>query len=114
MANKKAPKKLKALFTIVPRGKKDIFIDLIEGFDVNAHMAFYGKGTASDEILNMLGLDTRIHDVIVSIIREDMVRDCILAIEDKLSGFKNINGIAFAVPLESLIGNVNYLMLAGL
>ena len=37
-----------------------------------------------------------------------------LAIEDKLSGFKNIHGIAFAVPLESLIGNVNYLMLAGL
>ena len=114
MVENKVPKKLEVLFTIIPHGKKEVFIDLIEAFGVNFHMSFYSKGTASNELLNILGLENNIRDVIVSIIREDKKQDCILAIEDKIKSLKVQTGIAFSVPLESLIGNRKYLMLAGL
>lgn len=112
--NKIAPKGLKVLFTIIPHGKKDIFIDLIESFDANAQITFYSRGTATNDFMNLLGLQDDKKDVIVSILRSDKVGDCILAIEDKLSTMKNKNGISFAVEIESLIGNKSYLMLANL
>ena len=114
MGDNIAPKGLKLLFTIIPHGKKEVFMDLIESFDANAQMCFYAKGTASNDLFNLLGLDNNQRDVIVSVLREDRVGDCILAIEDKLGSLKHGNGIAFAVALESLIGNTNYLMLANL
>lgn len=114
MVDNIAPKGLKVLFTIIPHGKKEVFMDLIESFDSNAQMCFYSKGTASNDLLNLLGLLNSQRDVIVSILREDKVGDCILAIEDKLNSFKHEKGISFAIPFESLIGNTNYLMLANL
>lgn len=114
MVDNIAPKGLKVLFTIIPHGKKEVFMDLIESFDSNTQMCFYSKGTASNDLLNLLGLLNNQRDVIVSILREDKVGDCILAIEDKLNSFKHEKGISFAIPFESLIGNTNYLMLANL
>ena len=49
-------KKLKLLVTIVNRSRTLLFLDVIEQFEVNMQMVIYGKGTASNEMLNMLGL----------------------------------------------------------
>ena len=66
-------------------------------------MAMSGMGTARSDVVNMLGLN--IHKaVIFSIVREDKVEPILQCLEDKFATIKNGKGIAFAVPLSSVIG----------
>ena len=101
--NDSAIKKLKLLFTIVDRPKGEFYLDVISQFDVNCQMVTSGKGTAQSELIDLLGLN--IHKaVILSIVREDMVDSVMKCLEDKFSTIRNGKGIAFAVPLSSVIG----------
>ena len=49
-------KKIKMLVTVVDRSKTLFYLDLLEQFEVNVQMVLYGKGTATSEMLNLLGL----------------------------------------------------------
>ena len=96
-------KKLKLLFTVVDRPKGEFYLDVISQFDVNCQMLVSGLGTAHSELVELLGLN--IHKaVILSVVREDMVERVIHCLEDKFATIKNGKGIAFAVPLSSVIG----------
>ena len=96
-------KKLKLLFTVVDRTKGEFYLDVISQFDVNCQLVVGGLGTAHSELIELLGLN--IHKaVILSIVREDMVEQVIHCLEDKFATIKNGKGIAFAVPLSSVIG----------
>ncbi len=101
--NESAIKKLKLLFTVVDRSKGEFYLDVLSGFEVNCQMVTGGLGTATSELINMLGLN--IHKaVILSIVREDMVDTIMKVLEQKFTTIKNGKGIAFAVPLSSIIG----------
>ena len=101
--NESAIKKLKLLFTVVDRPKAEFYLDVISQFEVNYQMAVSGLGTASSELIDMLGLT--IHKaVILSVVREDLVESILNCLEDKFATIKNGKGIAFAVPLSSVIG----------
>ena len=101
--NESAIKKLKLLITVVDRVKGEFYLDVLSQFDANCQMVVHGLGTASSEIVDMLGLN--IHKaVILSVIREDAVEAAISCLEDKFETIKNGKGIAFAVPLSSVIG----------
>ena len=101
--NEWAIKKLKLLFTVVDRPIAEFYLDVISQFDVNYQMAVSGLGTASSELIDMLGLN--IHKaVILSVVREDLVESILNCLEDKFATIKNGKGIAFAVPLSSVIG----------
>lgn len=101
--NEAAIKKLKLLFTVVDRSKTEFYLDVLSQFEVNCQMAVHGKGTAHSELVEMLGLN--IHKaVILSVVREDMVDPVMKCLETKFSTIRNGKGIAFAVPLSSVIG----------
>ena len=101
--NESAIKKLKLLFTIVDRPKAEFYLDVLSQFEINCQMVTAGKGTAHSEIVDLLGLN--IHKaVILSIVREDMTEAVMNCLEQKFSTIKNGKGIAFAVPLSSVIG----------
>lgn len=101
--NDSAIKKLKLLFTVVDRPKGEFYLDVISQFDVNCQMVMGGLGTATSELVDLLGLN--IHKaVILSVIREDMVDSVINCLEDKFATIRNGKGISFAVPLSSVIG----------
>ena len=101
--NESAIKKLKLLFTVVDRAKGEFYMDVISQFEVNFQMGLGGLGTANSELVNLLGLN--IHKaVILSVVREDMVAPILNCLEEKFSTIKNGKGIAFAVPLSSVIG----------
>ena len=96
-------KKLKLLFTVVDRAKSDFYLDVLSQFEINCQIVTGGLGTASSELINLLGLN--IHKaVILSVVREDMVDRVMRCLEDKFATIKNGKGIAFAVPLSSIIG----------
>lgn len=101
--NESAIKKLKLLFTVVDRPKGEFYLDVISQFDVNCQMVVGGMGTANSGLVELLGLN--IHKaVILSVIREDMADAVLNCLEDKFATIRNGKGIAFAVPLSSVIG----------
>ena len=98
-----AIKKLKLVFTVVDRPKAEFYLDVLSQFDVNFQMVTAGKGTAQSELIDMLGLN--IHKaVLMSVVREDMVEPVMKCLEEKFATIKNGKGVAFAVPLSSVIG----------
>ena len=101
--NDSAIKKLKLLFTVVDRATGEFYLDVISQFDVNCQLAMAGLGTAQSEILELLGLEPH-KAVILSVVREDMVESVMNTLEDKFASIRNGKGIAFAVPLSSVIG----------
>ena len=96
-------KKLKMLVTVVNRSKGEFYLDVISQFDVNCQMAMGGVGTARSEVLDLLGFDSH-KAVLISMVREDKVEAIMNCLEDKFATIKNGKGIAFAVPLSSVIG----------
>ena len=101
--NESAIKKLKLLFTIVDRPKGEFYLDVISQFDVNCQLAMGGLGTATSELVELLGLEPH-KAVIISVVREDMVDAVMNCLEDKFQTIRNGKGICFAVPLSSVIG----------
>lgn len=103
IVNDAAIKKLKLVVTVVDRPKAEFYLDVLSQFDVNFQMATGGKGTATSEIVDMLGLN--IHKVVLmSVVREDMVDQIMNCLETKFKTIRNGKGIAFAVPMSSVIG----------
>ena len=101
--NETAIKKLKLLFTVVDRPKQEFYLDVLSQFEVNLQMVVAGKGTATSELVDMLGLN--IHKAtILSVVREDKVDEIMKCLENKFSTIRNGKGISFAVPLSSVIG----------
>ena len=63
-----------------------------------------GKGTATTEILDYLGLEATEKAVLLSVAREDRVDEIMNCLEDKFATIRKGKGVAFAVPLSSVIG----------
>ena len=101
--NDSSIKKLKLLVTVVDRRKGEFYLDVISQFDVNCQMVLGGLGTAHSELLELLGLEPH-KAVILSMVREDKTEAIMNCLEDKFSTIKNGKGIAFAVPMSSVIG----------
>ncbi len=101
--NDSAIKKLKLLFTVVDRPKGEFYLDVISQFHVNCQLAVGGLGTATSEIVDLLGLEPH-KAVILSVVREDLVDTIMQTLEDKFATIRGGKGIAFAVPFSSVIG----------
>lgn len=98
-----AIKKLKLLITVVDKEKGEFYMDVISQFPVNLQMLLSGQGTATSEVVSLLGLNIQ-KAVILSLVREDLMEGLMNSLEDKFQTVKNGRGIAFAVPLSSVIG----------
>ena len=98
-----AIKKLKLLFTVVDRPKAEFYQDVLSQFEVNCQLAVPGLGTANSDIIDMLGLNLH-KAVILSLVREDQMEPILHCLEDKFATIRKGKGIAFAVPLSSVIG----------
>ena len=101
--NDSAIKKLKLLFTVVDRTKGEFYMDVISQFEVNCQLLLPGLGTAKSDLIDILGLNLH-KAVILSVIREDQTEPIIHCLEDKFATIKNGKGVAFAVPMSSVIG----------
>ncbi|MBO7184992.1 MAG: hypothetical protein J6V34_04240 [Oscillospiraceae bacterium] len=101
--NDSAIKKLKLLFTVVDRPKGEFYMDVISQFDVNYQMVLGGLGTARSDLVELLGLEPH-KVVVISVIREELAETVMQCLEDKFATIRGGKGIAFAVPLSSVIG----------
>ena len=105
-------RKLKLLITVVNRSKTEFFMDLLTAYEVNLQTAVLAQGTATNDTLHMLGLEDSDKSVIFSVIREDKAEEALHAIEDRFATLKRGKGIAFTVPMSSVIGVAMYRFLS--
>ena len=96
-------KKLKLIIPVVDRSKAEFYMDVLSQFEVNCQLFSGGIGTAQSEIVDLLGLNIQ-KAVLLSIAREDRVDEIMTCLENKFATIKNGKGIAFAVPMSSVIG----------
>ena len=110
--NKVSSNKLELLITIVNRNKAEFYADLIQSFESNMQMMVLGNGTANQEILEVLGFSGSEKTIIFSIVKEEVLSDALFTLEEKFRTIKNGKGIAFTVPLTSVIGTAIYAFLS--
>ena len=101
--NESAIKKLKLLFTVVDRNKGEFYMDVLSQFHVNCQLVLPGMGTAASDLVELLGLNLH-KAVVISVVREDLVDTVMTTLENKFRTIRNGKGVAFAVPLSSVIG----------
>lgn len=107
-----APKKIKLLFTIVNRQKTDFFVDVLQEYEVNMQLVLSAQGTAKDHVMTLLGLTDSDKSVIISVIRQDKIKDALATLEEKFNTVKGGKGIAYTVPIKSAIGVAIYRFLS--
>ena len=105
-------KKLKLLITVVNRRKTELFMDLLTAYEVNFQTSVLAQGTARSETLYMLGLEDSDKSVIFSVIREDRAQEILQGLEDKFNTIRKGKGIAFTIPISSVIGVAIYRFLS--
>lgn len=105
-------RKLKILVTVVNRNKAEFYMDFLHTYEVNFQTSVLAQGTAKSETLYMLGLEDSEKSVIFSVIREDKAADAMHSLEQKFQTIKNGKGIAFTIPLTSVIGVAIYRFLS--
>lgn len=105
MENKKQSsiKKAKLIITIVDRNKTEFYADVISEFESNLQMVMYGNGTAPNTVLQSLGLNNQ-KGIILSVVRNDLVKNVLDTLEDKFNSIRNGKGIAVVVPISSVMG----------
>lgn len=107
-----ALKKLEFLVVIVNRKKYDFYSDYIQNFEVNMQMLAHGRGTSdrmTASVLDKLGTDKAI---IFAVIKEERVKDALAGLEEKFATYKDSKGVAFTVPMKSVIGALTYTFLS--
>lgn len=98
-AQKKTP--LCIVCTIVERGAGQKIAKVYEKFGVGLHYRVSGEGTASSDLLDILGIGTSERDVLISPARREAAERLVDRIhQDGLSGVR-AKGIMFVLPLTA-------------
>ncbi len=105
-------KKLKILVTVVPRSKGEFYMDFLSQYEVNFQTAVLGQGTARSEMLYVLGLDDSEKSVLFSVVREDKTEQILNKLEEKFETLRGGKGIAFIIPMSSVVGVAIYRFLS--
>lgn len=103
LPNKEMPiQQPKIMVSIVERGKGKAIIQLYNKEGVNFHYQTIGHGTATSEIMDILGLDSKDKDVIISISTTTMIERLIYKMSDELRGVIDTRGILFDFPVTGM------------
>ena len=103
-----AHSRLVLLVTVVNKGKGTFFADLMQTFDANLQMSFVGRGTSRSDLIEFLGLKDAQRSVIFSVVRAERIDEILAALEERFQTFNSGTGIAFTLPLSSVIGKLSY------
>lgn len=98
--------RLELLITTVNRSKGEFYIDLLQSFDVNMQFVALGNGTADATMLSRFGLSDSEKTVIFSVIQQNKLPAALEALDEKFRTIKNGKGVAYTVPLSSVIGTL--------
>ncbi len=102
--------RMKVLITIIDCGYEKQLTDMYLEQHIPFHLVTHGKGTASSEMLDYLGLGETRKNIIASIIAETQVESILRLLYDVLHFQQPGKGVAFTVPLScmsSILANLD-------
>ena len=99
--------KLEVLVAIVHNDKAAYYASLIQSFQANMRVTVPAKGT-THLILDYLGLTEKPKLMMTSIVRADQADTLISLLDETFKKGKDYKGIAFTVPMTSVIGTLAY------
>ena len=102
-----APMKLELMLAIVHKNKAAYFTRLIQSHQANLQLTVPAKGT-THLILDTLGFTDRPKYLILSVVRSDESSKLISLLDETFKKGKDYKGIAFTVPMTSVIGTLVY------
>lgn len=102
-----APMKLELLMAVVHNDKAAYYSSLIQSHKANLQLTIPAKGT-THLILDYLGLTERPKTLIVSVVRADQSERLISLLDDLFKKGKDYKGVAFTLPMTSVIGTLVY------
>ena len=102
-----APMKLELLLAVVHNDKVSYYSSLIQSHQANLRLSIPAQGT-THMLLNYLGLTERPKTLILSVVRSDQAGSLISLLEETFQKGKDYKGIAFTVPMSSIIGTLAY------
>ena len=98
----KKPEQMALSMSIVERGSGGKLVKLYKKNQVFTHIRFEGQGTATSEILDILGLGGSEKDILLSVTTRTAARVLLERLDDELRGEAPGRGIAFAMPLTAV------------
>ena len=108
-----APNRLVLLITVVPKGKGTFFTDFLQqNYGANLQLAIVGTGTAHADLVEFFGLKDNKRSVVFSVVLQNRVDDIMAALDERFHTINERTGIAFTVPLSSMIGKLSYAFLS--
>ena len=102
-----APMKLELLLAIVQNDKAAFYSSLIQSHQANLQLTVPAKGT-THLILDYLGLTEKPKSLVMSVVRADQAAGLIELLDQTFRKGKGYKGIAFTVPMTSVIGTLVY------
>lgn len=93
---------MKVILSIVERGKGAAMIRLYRKRQVPMHLQCPGKGTATSEIMDILGLGSSEKDVVVSFAAASAARKLLHDLDNELRGSAGGAGIVVLIPVSGL------------
>jgi len=100
---------MKVILSIVERGQGAAIMRLYRKRQVPIHIQCAGKGTATSEIMDILGLGSSEKDVVISFSAASAAKKLLHDLDNELRGHTGGAGIVVSVPisgLNSLIANL--------
>lgn len=92
----------KLMISIVERRRGKDIIRLYDREGVNFHYQTVGRGTATSEIMDILGLESRDKDIIISLAAESLIHRLVYRMSNELRGSVDTKGIFFDLPLTGM------------
>lgn len=94
-------KKLSLLITIVHREKTEFYVDALQQFGINMQMVAVGNGTTKTAIYTE---DVGTKGIIFSVIQDEKINDALSFLDRRFKTLINGKGVAFTIPLNSVMG----------
>ena len=99
--------KLELLMAVVHNDKVSYYSSLIQSHQANLRLTVPAQGT-THMLLSVLGLLERPKTLIISVVRSDQAEALIRLLDDTFKKGNTYKGIAFTVPMTSVIGKLVY------
>ncbi len=100
---------MKVILSIVERGQGAAMLKLYRKLHVPIHLQCAGKGTATSEIMDILGLGSSEKDILLSFSATSAAKNLLHSLDNELRGHTGGAGIVVSIPisgLNSLVANL--------
>lgn len=94
--------KTKILFFITARGNGRKWIEELKKHNIGLNLQTVGKGTASSDMLDILGLDNTDKDIVISFGSENAINSYALKMSENIRNASAYNGIAMLLQVTAI------------